>query len=131
MAPRQSKLASSLKVAVAVFVLTFTVILFIIKQTSPEIANKTTYSALYLGIFLCLFSMATLVGYFGRKLFFESNSKRNQIKSSFRQGLLLAILFIILMQLKKVGVLNLLTALLLLIFFTFVEIYVGKPNRYE
>lgn len=92
-------------------------------MTVPETARFWQLSLVYVGVFFLVYSSAYLVGYSARVFLGSSGAKHDFVKAAARQGLLLALMAVVLLLLSAKGTLNFWSAGLLLVIFILIELY--------
>lgn len=92
-------------------------------MTLPETAGFWQFGLVYTAVFFLVYSSAYLVGYSGRIFLWSSGTKHGFVKAASRQGLLLALMAVVLLLLSAKGTLNFWSAGLLLVIFILIELY--------
>ena len=98
--------------------------LWLMSMVSPEEAQIWQQAVVYGAAFLGVFGLATLLGYLVRAIFWPGGLRYEHLKSSRRQGILLGFLAVVSLILQAAAIFNSGTALLLLIIFGLLELYV-------
>jgi hypothetical protein len=99
------------------------VALQMLSRVSPQTARLWQYLVLYTSFFVFLTGLALIFGYLARLIFWKPSLKSEHFQSTRRQAVLFGFLGIISLMLLALGMLNLLTAGLLLLFFVLIELY--------
>lgn len=93
-------------------------------NTNPFEASLVSFIVFYLSLFLALLGTLAIASLAMRIWVFKQNDPHfRQVKKSFRQGILLSVLFVIAVILQSQRLLNWLNTLLLIFAFTFFELF--------
>lgn len=96
----------------------------LLNQLNPADAKLPHFILLFALLFLIVFALTSLLGISVRRLFWKSEARNNFLKVAERQGGLLGLLAVSSLLLQKFSLLNIFTAVILLILFTLFELYI-------
>ncbi len=99
-------------------------LLFFLQNIDPDQAGIPHFAALYTGAFLWVFGIATIVGYFLRRILWWKGMKYEQLVNSRRQAGLFGFLTVIFLILQAASILNVWSTVFLVAIFVLIELYV-------
>lgn len=95
----------------------------IMRQTDPKTASFGGFAAIYGLLFLAIFSLTTIAGYFFRIAFWQSGVKFGFLRSARRQGAFFGFLGAAMVFLQSREILSVWTGALLILGFALAEFY--------
>jgi len=107
-----------------IFIISFLTVILILKYLDPYTSNYMPITFLSISFLLTISSFISLVLYFIKKIYFRWNIGLYSVKTSFRQGFFMSLLIFFLIVFKIFWVWILMTSFLLLVFFSFLELFI-------
>lgn len=95
----------------------------VLGNVDPTDTDMVGFGVFYLTIFFALASFFSLMGFLLRRRIFEDKIEFRQVEIAFRQGVLLALIFVGLLFLQGQGMLNLYSAFTFVLVAVVVEFY--------
>ena len=117
------KVSTNVTAAMVLWIVSSLAGIVILTAYDPEAVPTWLLGILYAVAFVWIFTVAELLGYFLRNVLWRSGVKYELWRSSRRQAVLFGFFAVILLLLKRGGVFNPLTAVLLLVIFVLMELY--------
>lgn len=94
-----------------------------LSRTDPFTASAQNILPVYLLLFVTIFSLAVILGFFFRTVFWKSGSRFEFLRSAKKQGALLGLLAVVLLFLEAREILSVWTGALLILAFALFEFY--------